>query len=166
MVYWQKHLGMFMGYKLNHWTNVKSMILLFHLLPGCSTMLPPHWCRCGWRDETCSRVEVSHLYSSTLHRREREREGEQWGRGQRGHMIPNLSELVPDQLLSHVAMEMEGGNNWEWKGRWGQWATIKDKGLQTGSKSTPMFAVLQNSYLPWCEHFNRLKKKEESGENF
>lgn len=154
---------MFVGYKLNLSANLKPVILIFYLLHGFSantaSSLVQMWVTWRYLRQSGSGTPLF-LQQFT---EEREREGgserEQWGRGRRGHVIPNLSELVTNMLLSLRCYgdggrgQPEGG-----KSRWGKWATTQDKCLQTGSKSTFMFVVLQYSYLPWCGHFNGLKK--------
>lgn len=107
---------------------MKPGILIFYLLHRCSAMLRPHWCKCGWRNDTCSRAEVAHLYSFSGGSQKKQGEGSAMGAGRERIMIPSLSELVTDMLLSLRCYgdggreHLEGG-----KSRRGKWATNVSK---------------------------------------
>lgn len=79
---------------------------------------------------------------------ERENAMEEW---RWGNMIPDLSDLVTDMSLS-LRCYGDGGREHPGveKACEASWATIQDKCLRAGPKSTFMFVVLQYSDLPWC----------------
>lgn len=136
---------------------MKTLILLFYLLPGCSPMLPPHWCRCGWRDETCSRAEVAHLYSFSLHRREKEGEG--WERTYDPQSVWTSSRpaFVPMLLWRWREGRTEGG-----KGRWGQLTTRQSS--PNWIKVHIHFCSCAESLLALIWAFQWVKKNEKWGE--
>lgn len=108
--------------------NPKLVILIVFLLL-------PHWCKRWWRADTCSWLDVTHLYAFSLSQVER------WGRGGRGYTIPNLSELVTDKPLCPGCYGDGGAGTWGRNGRWGE--------RQTGSKSMFVLTVSSYSHLPW-----------------
>lgn len=162
MVDWQKNFGRFMRCKLKLSTNQI----------GDTSFPPSSWFLCH-AASSLVQMWVTWRYlqqsgSGTPLSPSQERERERWGGGRESngggawYMIPHLSELVTNILLSLRCYGDGGRDHPEGgKSRWGKWATIQEKYLQTGSKSTFMFVVLQYSYLLWLTHlihFSGLKK--------